>query len=249
MRDRRLGIYFESLWQFFLSQDEEVELVACNLPVHDGSRTLGEFDVLYFCRRRNCHVHLELAVKFYLGWTRGDAPRDYSATRDWLGPDPGDRLDMKVDHLLAHQIQLGGTDAARPLLERLRIDRLAREIEMKGYLFGPLSAAIPPPKAFDRRQSIHRWRRLGQPLDTSPDTCAESYLILPRMQWMSPAQATPADRLFTLDELFATLQEKMARLPHPRLVAALDKAGCEAQRFFVTGPEWPALPDRPRSAG
>ena len=63
---RRLGIYFESLWQFFLREDPDFELVAHNLPVHDGTRTLGEFDCIYFCKTRERFIHLELAAKFFL---------------------------------------------------------------------------------------------------------------------------------------------------------------------------------------
>ena len=49
---RRLGLYFERLWHFFLQADPAVELLAHNLPVRDGGVTLGEFDCLYYCRRR-----------------------------------------------------------------------------------------------------------------------------------------------------------------------------------------------------
>jgi hypothetical protein len=42
LHSRRLGVYFESLWHFFLAQDPEVELVAHNLPVTSDGRTLGE---------------------------------------------------------------------------------------------------------------------------------------------------------------------------------------------------------------
>ena len=68
----RLGIYFERLWQFFLQQDPQVELLAHNLPIHDSGRTLGEFDCLYHCHQRQCDVHLELAVKYYLGYPPSD---------------------------------------------------------------------------------------------------------------------------------------------------------------------------------
>ena len=95
IRSQRLGLYFESLWHFFLAQDEEVDLVARNLPVNRDGRTIGEFDCLYFCRRRNCHVHLELAVKFYLGWPTQTEPGDTSLASEWLGPNARDRLDIK----------------------------------------------------------------------------------------------------------------------------------------------------------
>ena len=74
-RGSRLGIYFEQLWHFFLTEDPAVDLVAHNLPVRADGRTIGEFDCLYYCRERRRHVHLELAVKYYLGYQCAAAGR------------------------------------------------------------------------------------------------------------------------------------------------------------------------------
>ena len=93
----RLGLYYESLWHYLLQQDPDCELLAHNLPVRDGGQTVGEFDCLFYCRRRKVHIHLELAVKFYLGVA--------SANR-WIGPGRHDRLDHKLEHLQQHQSQL-----------------------------------------------------------------------------------------------------------------------------------------------
>ena len=39
-RSRRLGLYFESLWHFFLQQDPATDLLATNLAVRTADRTL-----------------------------------------------------------------------------------------------------------------------------------------------------------------------------------------------------------------
>ena len=75
----RLGVYFEQLWHFFLRSDPAVELVAHNLAIHDEGRTLGEFDCIYYCADRACHVHLEnmareIALKGYLFQPLYEAP-------------------------------------------------------------------------------------------------------------------------------------------------------------------------------
>ena len=62
---RRLGLYYEQLWQFVLAQTPDIQLLATNLPIRDGGQTLGELDLLF--RDREGVHHLELAVKFYLG--------------------------------------------------------------------------------------------------------------------------------------------------------------------------------------
>ena len=143
----RLGLYFERLWHFFLEADEDTELVAHNLPVRAEGHTVGEFDCIYYCRKRKRHVHLELAVKFYLQRPGSDG-HDWA---HWLGPNREDRLDRKLTRLLQHQLQLGVMPAARPVLAQLGIEDLDRELEVKGRLFRSLGgdcvypdACLPP---------------------------------------------------------------------------------------------------------
>ena len=239
LRSQRLGLYFESLWHFFLAQDEEVDLVASNLPVNRDGRTIGEFDCLYFCRRRNCHVHLELAVKFYLGWPPQTAPGDTSLADEWLGPNARDRLDIKVDRLLLHQSQLGSRDEARPLLQALGIQELTREIELKGQLFAPANCLMPPPAGFHPDQRLHAWLRLADLATPPGHLLAERYRVLPRIQWLSTDQLPAGDVIDSLGELIDSLQQNIQLTGQPRLVAALDSNGGEIARFFVVDSHWP----------
>ena len=133
----RLGLYFEALWHFFLARDPDVELLAHNLPVKDATRTIGEFDLLYRDLPRERCVHLELAVKYYLGAPGSD---------QWIGPNQADRLDLKLDRLLQHQTRLGQHPAARPQLERLGIDGLERHWVLSGALFASRDGATTFPK-------------------------------------------------------------------------------------------------------
>ena len=127
-RGKRLGLYFESLWHFLLGEDPQTEVLATNLPVHENGRTVGEFDCLYYCARREQSIHLELAVKYYLG-----NPADGT----WLGPGCNDHLDRKLDHLLQQQIRLSRHSASQDLLAKLGATEPALEIGLKGYLFSP----------------------------------------------------------------------------------------------------------------
>ena len=131
---KRLGIYSEQLWHFFLEQDPDVTLVAHNLAVRDQGRTLGEFDVIYWCHHRRCHIHLELAVKFYLGWRQHTRHEVASQWREWLGPSSSDRLDLKLDQLLQRQIRLRQHPVSRPPLSALGLAQLTPESSNKGPL-------------------------------------------------------------------------------------------------------------------
>ena len=239
LHSRRLGVYFESLWHFFLAQDPEVELVAHNLPVTSDGRTLGEFDCIYFCRRRQRHVHLELAVKFYLGWR--DAPDKVSVSdwSDWLGPEVSDRLDLKISHLLQRQIRLGEREPARQLLHKLGIHDLQREIEIKGYLFRPFRVSLPPPAAFNPGRALNNWLPLGTLPEWHRELAAPQYLPLPRPEWLAPARLSGDRSAIAPGELRDKLEALLGESGRPQLVAALDDQGMEATRFFVTGPGWP----------
>jgi hypothetical protein len=46
LSSRRLGLYYEALWQFALRQAPGIELLAANLAIRDGGHTLGELDML-----------------------------------------------------------------------------------------------------------------------------------------------------------------------------------------------------------
>ena len=81
-------------------------LTARNLPIMRDRRTLGELDFVYYCQHRQRHVHLETAVKFYLGvpaahklqWTAQQQPA--LSWSQWLGPGCKDRLDLKLLKML-----------------------------------------------------------------------------------------------------------------------------------------------------
>ncbi|HEY6130696.1 MAG TPA: DUF1853 family protein, partial [Halioglobus sp.] len=197
----RLGVYFEQLWHFFLQQDCDTELVAHNLPVCSERRILGEFDCIYYCHQRNCHVHLELAVKFYLGIPRAVSGDTAGYLYEWLGPDRQDRLDIKLQQLLQHQILLGEHPAAKQTLKALGIGDLAREVVLKGYLFQPDTAIPPFPPGYNPQCVLQRWVECQKLRGHCATTEAESYVILPKRRWLCPARCLEPGELLIIDQL------------------------------------------------
>ena len=221
----RLGLYFESLWQFFLRQDPRADLLAHNLPVREGGKTLGEFDLIYFCHDRQRHVHLELALKFYLCGPGLDG-REW---HHWLGPNSQDRLDLKLERMLQHQIQLTQQPAARPVLAELGVESPLREIEIKGRLYRHHQASIASPTAYNTQLKMHQWAyardaaRLLQP---------ERYLPLARQQWLAPVAASRPDA--------DTLQSRS--LPgRAQQYVLFDSGHQELHRLFVVPDDWPQV--------
>ena len=64
------------------------------------------------------------------------------------------------------------------------------------------------------------------------------FLVLPRLAWLAPALA-PQDRCDSRSALLTRLRRHFSLHRQPQLVAALDTAGSESLRFFVTDGRWP----------
>ena len=231
----RLGLYFEQLWQFFLQQDSETTLIANNVPVREAGRTLGEFDCLYWCRRRERPVHLELAVKFYLGYPTPCGDADHPTASCWLGPNTIDRLDRKLQRLTQHQIQLSRQPAAQPVLEALHAAEPLREILLSGQLFAPAAESLPPPAGYNPTLPVGQWL----PLRQWRSTRRGHWMIIPRLEWLAPVRAAPTGH--SVQQLAAQLETRFGGAGRPQLLAALDENGDERSRCFVAPDTWPNL--------
>ncbi len=225
----RLGIYYERLWHYLLERDPDVEVIARNLPVREARQTLGEFDCIYYCHRRRRHVHLELAVKLYLA---------VPATGYWLGPGGKDRLDLKLDHLLRKQIQLGQQPAAQQTLAAHGIGELTTAIDLKGYLFNA-SSALPLPAGYNPEVAMESWYTLEE-FGALPPLPGDwlGWKMLPRKHWLAPhrhggnaaANGEVSER---------TIRLHFELTGRPLLIAACDEIGEERRRCFITPPGWP----------
>lgn len=233
-RGKRLGLYFESLWHFLLQQDPAVELIAHNLPVRDGARTVGEFDCIYYCHTRQRAVHLELAVKFYLhrGYQDG---ADAAAYENWLGPNTRDRLDLKLQRLLTHQVLLSRDPLGAEVLAGLGVTDPLLELEIKGRLYHPLGIEIPKPAGYNPTVPMHHWCRLKQ--DWAPAAEGSDKLLpLQREQWLAPVLADGS-----ASRECATLRAMLSADQHgrPEQFAVIDADGNERHRLFIVADAWP----------
>ena len=240
-RSKRLGIVFERLWQFFISADPQTELIASNLAVYEQARTLGEFDLIYFCHRRNTPIHLELAVKFYL-YTPHQNNHPFSC---WLGPDSRDRLDIKVERLLQHQLPLAHTPQGRSALASLGVTEFEQELTIQGVLFYPQDAesrassfqssrSIQAEQTADQDSEIssHHQRGIHYPLNTAPK--ASNWLCLEKPEWLA---ATPHE-LGWAKRNYTEQTAEIAR--SQRTMMFIESESTEPQRrVFITADSWP----------
>lgn len=243
----RLGFRFEALWHQALTSAGLPHLA--NLQITSETATLGELDLLI--PRQDHTLHLELALKFYLGTPGG-----------WVGPNRRDRLDQKLAHTHMQQLTL----PQRAANQHIRLPQMAPGIVaenspirsralMRGCLFYPLidSAQVTLPPEINR----HHWRGYWCSIGQLPGCLAQRpqgrWFVLSRPQWMSPVVT---DFSISNAELTDYLQLHFQHLSSSVCVARLEQAPgaegiagnrdtlwYEAERWMVVSDEWAAADD------
>ncbi len=238
LKPRRLGLYHEALWHFFLQQDQEVELVTTNCQVIQGARTIGEFDVIYRDLQRQHYVHLELAFKIYLQ----SPPQERAGLDQWLGPNVNDRLDRKLEHMLNHQCRLSMHAAGRQLLQSIGIDHVETEISLRGYLLHDERSNQDPrlPDLLNPGLQTGQWSPVSKVIPLLER--AERWYPLPRLGWISQLGPLVGDSYKPL-EFAAFLRQHFAQSDASIMICAvgdnLTKRPIEQFRMMVTADSWP----------
>jgi uncharacterized protein len=233
--NRRLGLYYEKLWQFALSAATGVQLLAANVAIRQDAKTLGEMDLL--SRDSHGDHHTELACKFFLGPSHacGQAPLN------WLGPGGQDRLGLKLAHLRQRQLTLSSRTEAQAVLASLDIHTPQAELWLGGYLFYPWPSGCAMPSGAHPQHLRGHWIYQRQWLDFAVQNPSARWLILPRSRWLAPARIAQANCL-SLPQLTEQLTAA-GNQPSPRLVVQLewriDGDWHEVQRLFVVHDAWP----------
>ncbi|QCI15424.1 DUF1853 family protein [Pseudomonas putida] len=231
---RRLGLYYEGLWQFALAQAPGVELLAANLAIRAEGRTLGELDILL--RDGDGTHHLELAIKLYLGPTEGDG-RDAA---QWLGPGCHDRLGSKLAHVAGHQLPMSGDARSREMLAGLGVGQLQAHLWLGGYLFYPWPGHADAPAGANPEHLRGRWvRRRDWPLGDEA-----RWQPVARQAWLAPVRVM-ADECWTpaqFAQWLAALPERAPAQLLVRLEQEADGAWQEVERVFLVADSWPHLP-------
>lgn len=239
-RDGRLGRHFENLLGFWLEWQENpfYRLVHRGLAICSHRRTLGELDFLVEDRRSGRLQHWEVAVKFYLGTAPGG---DY---RHWLGPALKDRLDLKVERLLHHQLDLPVIPEGAGLIRHLSLPVPDPVCLLKGRLFYPpdADASTWAPAGASPDHLTGWWMSGATFLQRYASQPELKWVHLPREHWLT----TLDDRVTIGDPQGAeAFVERLAQSPDNRAVAVIGidaSPGAnhtEITRGFITPPGWP----------
>ncbi|MEJ2044332.1 MAG: DUF1853 family protein [Reinekea sp.] len=144
-RSGKLGLYFETLVHAMFMAHPRFELLANNIIIRHNGRTLGEVDLLLQDLETDEVIHLELALKFYLGLTGPGEP----ATR-FIGAGLHDFLHRKLHRLYHHQLvlpniakQVNGWPDHLPFPDKHRLWIPGRLYLPEGIEFKSMAGAVP----------------------------------------------------------------------------------------------------------
>ncbi|MFZ5560419.1 MAG: DUF1853 family protein [Pseudomonadota bacterium] len=239
-RPGRLGSHFETLLAFWLAWPGNplYRLVGHSLPIRSKNRTLGELDFLVEERASGELQHWEVAVKFYLGVTPG------GAHAGWIGPGLKDRLDLKVERLLQHQLGISRRPEAVGLLRQLGLPLPAPVCLVKGRLFYPPRARLADwaPDGAAPGHLTGWWMPQAGFLSLYADAGLQ-WIRLPREHWLTPVDlSSPANAAVPIDEPQAArpLVEGLQAGNDNRAAAVVGlRERREVTRGFITPAEWP----------
>ncbi|WP_109478606.1 DUF1853 family protein [Paraburkholderia sp. C35] len=246
-RVTRLGRYAECLLAWFLKEGPAARLIAANVPLRRAGITLGECDFLVETKTGR-RLHWELAVKCYLhaGDGRG-------ALADYVGPNLQDRFDLKLTHLLDHQLPLSAREEFASLGHR---GPWEAQMFVKGWLFYRNGLAERDPAEIDPSHARGWWATHTE-WPSFASRHADAWMLLPRLEWLAPRlrDAQPAPGFVSADEL----AQQVAQQTGPTMVAAFveqqDGRWKERSRGFIVPDDWPerahayarAIPHHPAS--
>ncbi|MFL9863190.1 DUF1853 family protein [Paraburkholderia fungorum] len=237
----RLGRYAERLLGWFLQHGPAARLVAAGVPLRRSGVTLGECDFLVQTQQ-GARLHWELAVKCYLH--TGESPAQPAPRlADYVGPNLKDRFDLKLAHVLNHQLPLSAREEfasvgyAGPWTPQMFI---------KGWLFYRAGQTPADPAELDPSHGRGWWVTRSDWPDFAA-AHAQTWRVLPRLEWLAPRRHEKGDTT-TLAFAFAdqqTLAEQTSSQQGPTMVAAFaaDSVGnlVELSRGFIVPDAWPEL--------
>nr|WP_284041246.1 DUF1853 family protein [Halomonas olivaria] len=246
----RMGHYHERLWHLLLGHAPNTRLLAHNVRITYKRNTLGELDMLYRTRNNPAPIHLEVAIKFYLGLP--DGPGAATSQSRWIGPGGLDSLALKCSHLRHHQLPLSNTSLAlatlahwlapRDLGSPTSIQQLTQRLAMPGVLFYPWHGALPPPEGATAAHRRGQWCYMRDwPTLAAEKGTALQLAWLEKPHWLAPPRN---DAFYPAGELMPIIRRQMQQQRRPQLVMLYSPQTAHSgerlvERLCIVPDDWP----------
>jgi len=231
--DHRLGHHFETLLAYWFQHNKRYQILAQNLQVNQGNKTIGEFDFIIQDTLSNKTQHWEVACKFYLGLG------NTQYRTHWLGPMLKDRLNIKFKSMQQRQSALSEQPAAKQLLQQLNISIDERICLMKGRLFYPIKqTSSPSPNKATNNHQRGWWARPDEFLAHFKNK-ALRWRPLKKNQWFAPQQNKYSDINHCTEELLHYFLNEHQQRPLCIAGFSLDESpSSELERGFLVAKDW-----------
>ncbi len=208
LKNKRLGLRFEALVFFWLTISPNYEILLQNKQLITEVKTLGEVDFIIRDLRTMQLIHLEVAVKFYLGTD------DLIDPYRWFGTTTSDQLGKKVEHLKQHQTQL-----SRKYPEHFPYPVDACHCLLKGRLFYPVGFNTSP-EGVASEHLRGRWLRANATQGKEVQITA-----IDKQDWLATLSQAQL-RQYTVLSLYPLLNQ-------PQCYLRLNEKQEEQERIFI----------------
>lgn len=223
-----LGKYFEKLLAWLFNKSTRYEVILSGYQLHEKQTTLGEIDFLLFDLIRQDYVHLEVAVKYYLGHNNTSDPAS------WIGPNGQDNLGKKLQKF-SHQLALSDR-LSNVLMPDIPIKKA---VLLRGYFFKGMDAESWPENArvsFNNHNSWMYHHQLG-----AIDHAHYRYFLRPKHSWLALAQPLNTKEI-TEDDFENVITNELERIGKGILITGVPKNQTHPQRNIMIVPDqWPEL--------
>ncbi len=228
----RLGRYFERLIQFWLNKTVRYKVLAFNLQVNENKQTIGEFDFITTEHESGENLHLEVAVKFYLGV---GVTRRWS---QWVGASTRDDLGKKLARLHHWQLHLGNRSAGSAMLREMGIQNITSKAWVKGRFFYPKAFEKHPlPYGCNPYHERGTWVFAHEMEKLLP--ADQPYRWVERADWFAPLRQEHEKELVNLRGILQQM-ETVVSLPAQLVRYHFhDNEWREAERISVVPKAWP----------
>ncbi len=118
----RLGFVYQYVCQQLFQLSGRYSIIKEEIQLHQHGRTLGAIDFILKNQETQAIEHWEVAIKFYL-----------LHNTLWYGPNAQDRLDLKLNKMLKHQLKMS---SSKPFYNRFpELEFISEHLLMQGRLY------------------------------------------------------------------------------------------------------------------
>ena len=221
-----LGKYFERIVHFFFENYPKFDLLIAGKQFFDKKTTLGELDFVINDKAKKEILHLEIAVKYYMGY------KSSAKHSMWIGPNGLDTLEKKLSKF-ENQLALSMTEASNI---DLKIDR--RIAVLKGYFFIHWRAKTWP--HFHSLSSANGEWMYEEEMESALDEKGR-YCIFPKHLWLS-FYIDPNSKTVSKYEIIMQVKDQIAAIQKGIMLVMIDEKGNKVlAKKLVVPAKWPRL--------